>query len=117
MRHASLLTGLLIAACSIPANAAEPDISASIKWKKTVIDKKFTSEGVAVADVNKDGKIDILTGEFWYEAPDWKPHRIRPADARLEKGHDDYTDGDKNVYSRSMPSAGPTTSTVTAGRI
>ncbi len=103
MRNAILLTGLLSAACSIPVDAAEPDISASIKWKKTVIDKQFTSEGVAVADVNKDGKIDILTGEFWYEAPDWKPHRIRPREAKLEKkGTDDYTEGDKNVYSRTM---------------
>jgi FG-GAP-like repeat len=95
MRHAILFTGLLAAACPLFANAAEPDSATNIKWKKTVLDKKFTSEGVAVADVNKDGKIDILTGEFWYEAPDWKPHRIRP-------GKDDYAEGDKNVYSKTM---------------
>jgi hypothetical protein len=50
---------------------------AKITWKKTVIDKAFHSEGVAVADVNRDGKTDILTGEFWYEAPNWKKHEIR----------------------------------------
>jgi hypothetical protein len=49
----------------------------AIRWKKTVIDPVFRSEGVAVADVNKDGKLDILNGEMWYEAPDWKPHEIR----------------------------------------
>jgi hypothetical protein len=48
-----------------------------ITWKKTIVDKKFRSEGVAVADVNKDGKLDILAGEVWYEAPDWKIHEIR----------------------------------------
>jgi hypothetical protein len=48
-----------------------------ITWKKTIVDKKFRSEGVAVADVNKDGKLDILAGEVWYEAPDWKMHEIR----------------------------------------
>jgi hypothetical protein len=47
-----------------------------ISWKKTVIDKTFRAEGVAVADVNRDGRPDILAGEFWYEAPDWKPHEI-----------------------------------------
>jgi hypothetical protein len=67
----------------------------NITWKKTVLDKRFLSEGVAVADVNKDGKLDILTGELWYEAPDWKPHRLRP-------GKDDYREGDKNVYSNSF---------------
>jgi hypothetical protein len=66
-----------------------------ITWKKTVIDKKFLSEGVAVADVNKDGKMDILTGEVWYEAPDWKPHRFR-------RGKENYRDDDKNVYSNSF---------------
>lgn len=48
-----------------------------ISWKKIVIDASFRSEGVAVADVNKDGKADILVGDLWYEAPEWKPHVIR----------------------------------------
>lgn len=73
------------------AGAAAEDIT----WKKTVVDKAFRSEGVAVADVNKDGKMDILTGDVWYEAPDWKQHPIRPAKA-------DHRDGDKNVYSKSF---------------
>lgn len=50
--------------------------AAEVTWKKTVIDKVFRAEGAAVADVNRDGKLDILAGEFWYEAPDWKPHEI-----------------------------------------
>jgi hypothetical protein len=48
-----------------------------ITWKKTVLDTKFRAEGVAVADVNKDGKLDVLAGEVWYEAPDWKMHEIK----------------------------------------
>ncbi len=48
-----------------------------ISWKKTVLDRVFRSEGVTVADVNNDGKMDILNGEVWYEAPDWKMHEIR----------------------------------------
>lgn len=54
--------------------AAEPVIS----WKKTVLDEAFRSEGVAIADVNKDGKIDVLNGEYWYEAPKWTPHEMQP---------------------------------------
>ena len=55
------------------------DSPTPIRWKKTVLDPKFRSEGVAVADVNRDGRLDILTGNFWYEAPDWTPHLIREA--------------------------------------
>jgi hypothetical protein len=71
--HARLILGFLL--FSAPAAFAEPP--KSVTWKKTVLDTKFRSEGVAVGDVNRDGKPDILAGELWYEAPDWKPHVIR----------------------------------------
>ena len=58
-----------------------------ISWKKTVVDRAFRSEGVAVADVNKDGKMDIIVGDVWYEAPDWKMHVIRKGDKYQEKGY------------------------------
>ncbi|WP_435007239.1 FG-GAP repeat domain-containing protein [Tundrisphaera lichenicola] len=58
-----------------PAFAAEEETP--ISWKKTVIEGRFRSEGVAVADVNKDGKPDILIGDSWYEAPSWSKHDIR----------------------------------------
>lgn len=35
------------------------------------------AETAAIADVNRDGKPDILSGEYWYEAPTWKRHRYR----------------------------------------
>jgi hypothetical protein len=73
------------------ASAADPPAGSPITWKKTVLDSKFRSEGVAVADVNKDGKIDVLNGEYWYEAPDWKPHEMQP--------YKDHKDG-LNNYSR-----------------
>ena len=72
-----------------PATKAAPTIT----WKKTILDRKFRSEGVAVADVNKDGKIDVLNGEYWYEAPDWTPHEMKPST--------DYKDGLGN-YSHSF---------------
>ncbi|MEK7831512.1 MAG: VCBS repeat-containing protein [Acidobacteriota bacterium] len=50
-----------------------------VKFKKTVLDREFRSEGVAVADVNHDGKPDVLAGNLWYEAPNWTMHEIQPA--------------------------------------
>lgn len=35
------------------------------------------NEGCAVADVDKDGKLDIVSGTHWYKAPDYVPHPIR----------------------------------------
>jgi hypothetical protein len=31
----------------------------------------------AVLDVNHDGKLDIVSGGFWYEGPQWKRHFLR----------------------------------------
>ncbi|MHC4888185.1 MAG: FG-GAP-like repeat-containing protein, partial [Planctomycetota bacterium] len=49
-----------------------------IRFKKIVVDKTFRAEGVAVGDINRDGKIDVLAGDVWYAAPDWKMNEIRP---------------------------------------
>lgn len=88
-----VLTAAVLAAvlAAVPAASQDSASAKKVAWKKTVLDTKFRSEGVTVADVNKDGKIDVLNGEYWYEAPDWKPHELQPPK--------DFGDGLKN-YSR-----------------
>src|SRR5450755_3003502 len=83
--HFGLLPATLLLAPFLPLLATHPKVEAQtataktkITWKKTVIDKVFRSEGVGVADFNKDGKLDIFVGDVWYEAPDWKMHEVRP---------------------------------------
>jgi hypothetical protein len=48
-------------------------------FKKTKITGDFISEGVAVADLNKDGKLDIVAGYYWFEAPTWTRHEMAPS--------------------------------------
>lgn len=47
-------------------------------WTRVQLDAAFRSEGVAVADVDRDGDLDVLAGELWYEAPAWQPREIAP---------------------------------------
>src|SRR5882757_5247233 len=80
MRHwlPGVMALSLLALPAVPAEQAQNGPQTpKITWKKITIDKGFRGEGVAVADVNKDGKLDILIGDVWFEAPDWKMHVIR----------------------------------------
>lgn len=49
-------------------------------FKKYDITTQYVSEGAAAGDVNNDGKIDIIAGSFWFEAPSWKRHEINGND-------------------------------------
>src|SRR5947209_7488250 len=49
-----------------------------------------------VMDVNKDGKLDIVSGGFWYEAPTWKKHFLREVEV-IRGRFDDYSNLEMDV--------------------
>ncbi|MGV8879604.1 MAG: FG-GAP repeat domain-containing protein [Sphingobacteriaceae bacterium] len=65
---------LIVAACSLQKRAV--GVHVDLKFQKQILSTEYISEGVAVGDVNKDGKMDVLAGTFWFEAPSWKRHEI-----------------------------------------
>lgn len=81
MRRNSLAVFVFVGISSLlqTAFAVEP------KWQRIKIDDAFRSEGVAAADVNRDGKMDVINGSAWYEAPTWTMHPLREVK--------DYKDG------------------------
>ena len=48
----------------------------TILFRKHTLDAAFRSEGVAVADFNGDGCLDIAAGNVYYAGPDWKMHAM-----------------------------------------
>jgi hypothetical protein len=67
---------LVLAAFGSLALALPPGRSADIGFTPRLIDPG-ASETVALADVNRDGRTDIVSGEHWYEAPAWTRHTFR----------------------------------------
>ncbi|MBI3737347.1 hypothetical protein HY256_12650, partial [Candidatus Sumerlaeota bacterium] len=63
-----------IALAARPARADDP----SFHWKRTVINLQSNFEAAGVADINRDGKLDIICGDTWYAAPNWERHEICP---------------------------------------
>ena len=49
------------------------------------------SETAAVADINRDGRLDIVSGEHWYEAPAWTTHTFRELNF-TQQYIDDFSD-------------------------
>ena len=74
-----LATTMPAEAETMPGGAVAPVSAEQIRFERVEVDREFRAEGVAVADVNRDGKNDILAGAVWYAAPDWQMREIRPA--------------------------------------
>ena len=41
-------------------------------FQKQVLTDKYFCDGITAGDLNRDGKMDIVAGPFWYEGPDFK---------------------------------------------
>jgi len=79
-------------------------------FKRVQLTDQFWAEGAHFADFNHDGIMDVVSGPFWYEGPDYKKrHEIWPAKASFKRKKSDGTEetvpgfegalGEKNEYS------------------
>ena len=68
---------VLVMSCGVVAMSAgrPPDVPFRIRMLDS-----GASETAAVADVNHDGRLDIVSGDYWYEAPAWTAHQFREID-------------------------------------
>jgi hypothetical protein len=76
--------------------------SAGVKSKKPVRFVahrvgQFRSEACCVGDFNNDGRLDILAGPYWYEAPDWKAHQFRALKGKVDKKGRTYSVNEKGI--------------------
>lgn len=65
------LAAFVLAAAVLAAAGSE-----EIPFRKRTLDGG-RNETCAVADLNGDGRLDIVSGENWFEAPGWKRHKFR----------------------------------------
>jgi len=83
-------TLLIRAAHSIEAHSEETESESPgrVSFRKHSINADSRFEAAGICDVNRDGRLDIFCGGYWYEAPDWKRHFVRQIPEQSEYYHD-----------------------------
>ena len=81
----SLLVTLVLTTYGVwPVQADEPS------FRRHTLNADSTFSACAAMDVNRDGKLDVVCGGWWYEAPDWKRHFLREVEV-IRGRYDDYS--------------------------
>ncbi len=94
-------------------STASMNKNAAHAFEKIQITDKFWSEGASIGDFNHDKKMDVVSGPFWYEGPDFKKqHEYYPATEKFKKKNADGSVeeipgfegalGTQNTYSRNF---------------
>lgn len=72
-----------------------------MRFEKTLIDD-VRYEAASVVDINCDGLLDIVCGEYWYEAPSWTKHKMCDVMPSGEY-YDDFSDIPMDVNGDGYP--------------
>ena len=80
---------LLAAVSVLPATflTAAPAAPRDIAFQKLTLTGEYWCDGVNAADVDGDGRVDVIAGPFWYAGPDFKTRHTfyEPVPQVLEK--------------------------------
>ena len=72
----------LLLAATIPAAGEEPRT-----FRRIQLSDQFWSEGANIGDFNHDGKMDVVSGPYWWAGPDFKVrHEYYPATKNFALG-------------------------------
>lgn len=83
------ISGVVVLACMgwvglVSTRAAEP------RFQAHPIDPASENCAAAVIDVNRDGRLDVVAGGWWYAAPHWERHFVREVEV-IRGRNDDYS--------------------------
>ncbi len=85
MLGASALAGMVLTSgCCTTANSSGHGGKHTLHtFTKQQLTDEFWSEGAGFGDFNRDGKMDVVSGPYWYQGPDFKTrHEFAPATRR-----------------------------------
>lgn len=72
-------------------------------FEKQQLTKEFWSEGATFGDFNKDGKMDVVAGPYWYEGPDFKTRHEYYPNVPYEKDGQYFGSCDSKLGAKDNP--------------
>ena len=102
---------------------ATTSVAQDVAFDKITLTEEFHSEGIAAGDINGDEILDIVSGPFWYQGPEFKKRfrymQYDPSNSRISadrslsiKGYSQHfftwtddldEDGDTDILTVGMP--------------
>lgn len=79
----------LTLAAFVTLAAAEPP---ALTWKREQIGDQVIYEAASVFDVDKDGNLDIVTGEYWFEGPKFEKQNKICTLQRVDDYYDNFSE-------------------------
>ena len=73
---AIIAVSLLVAPFSSGQQKGKEPGAKQLKWRIQQLHRD-NNEGIAVGDIDGDGKLDITSGEYWYQNPKFIKRKIR----------------------------------------
>lgn len=63
------------------AGAVDPDPAPSgVRFEKLVLTSRYFCDGIQAGDINRDGRMDVVAGPYWYAGPEFtQAHEFYPA--------------------------------------
>jgi hypothetical protein len=79
-----LLFALPLCLCSAPSAFAQQTVPSG-EFTKIQLTDQFWAEGAFAGDFNRDGKMDVAYGPYWFEGPDFTKRHAYDDDSKVSK--------------------------------
>ncbi len=77
LRYSHIALQASLICCAAYSVGLSDDKQENTRWRKHTINDQSPFEAAGAADFNGDGRLDVFSGDSWYEAPLWTRHKVR----------------------------------------